>query len=71
MKKSEIMVSMPMNSYEELLEYKKQYEDLVAEIRKCFDTTQEIITFDTNKSFVLSKKYLLPRFQDKTIIKTE
>lgn len=71
MKKSEIMVSMPMNSYEELLEYKKQYEDLVAEIRKCFDTTQEIITFDTNKSFVLSKKHLLPRFQDKTIIKTE
>lgn len=71
MKKSEIMVSMPMTTYDELLLYKTKYNDLISNIQKCFDTTQNIITFDTNKSLSLSKEFLQTRFQDRNIIKTE
>ena len=76
MKKSEIMVSMPMPSYEELINYKKEYQDIVSKMRECFDgvdmfNPQKIINFDVNKAFTLCKSYLPDRFKNANFAKTE
>lgn len=75
MKKSEMMVSMPMNSYEELLAFKKEYTDLCNKIRACFNfdyfATENRIDFDTNKALELGKGYLPNRCKIANIIKTE
>ena len=75
MKKSEIMVSMPMSTYDELLAYKKQYEKLINDIRGCFNfdyfATENRIDFDTNKALELGKDYLPNRCKIANIIKTE
>ena len=75
MKKSEMLVSMPMNTYEELLAYKKQYEELCNKIRDCFNydylVSENRIDFDVNKALKLSKEYLPNRCKIANIIKTE
>ena len=72
MKKSEIMVSMPMTTYEELMNFKNEYTNLCSKIRLCFDcSNQNIIAFDTNKAFDLCKKYLPDRYNQANFIKTE
>ena len=61
MKKSEIMVSMPMTTFEELSSYKDRFFDLLNEIKDCYDTTlfdnymDTIISLDVKKLIKLSK----------------
>ena len=38
-KKSTIEVSMPLLTYEELIDYKQKYEELRKQIESCFDCT--------------------------------
>ena len=75
MKKSEIMVSMPMTTYEELLAFKKEYENLCNKIRGCFNfdyfATEDRIDFDTNKALNLGREFLPNRCKIANIIKTE
>lgn len=75
MKKSEIMVSMPMTTYEELLSYKENMQKLTDNILACFNyefaVTENRLEFDTNKALKLAKHLLPVRFQNKSIIKTE
>ena len=75
MKKSEIMVSMPMNTYEELLAFKKEYTDLCNKIRSCFNfdylVTENRIDFNVNKALELAKEHLPNRCKIANIIKTE
>lgn len=75
MKKSELTVSMSMLTYEELLTYKNNYEALVKNINECFDYNifdlKNYISFDTNKALLLCKNFLPPRYQEKSIVKTE
>ena len=75
MKKSEIMVSMPMSTYDELLAYKKEYEKLINDIRGCFNydyfATENRIDFNVNQALELSKEFLSNRYKIANIIKTE
>ena len=64
MKKSEIMVSMPMTAFEELEQYKKKYQELQDELKSCFNTQlvdtsiSNSIDFDVKKVLNLAKKAL-------------
>lgn len=64
MKKSEIMVSMPMTTFEELQTYKNKLQELHDELKSCFDTTafdvdnQTFINFDVKKALNIAKKTL-------------
>jgi len=76
MKKSEIMVSMPMSTYDELVNYKKEYESIVSKMRECFDNlsileSQKVINFDVNKAFCLCKSFLPDRYKNANFNKTE
>lgn len=75
MKKSEIMVSMPMTTYEELIQFKQQYFDLIDEIKTCFKmdyfNKENTIAFDTNDALRLCKGFLPDRYKNANFIKTE
>ena len=64
MKKSEITVSMPMTTFEELEQYKKKYQELQDELKSCFNTQlvdtsiSNSIDFDVKKALNLAKKTL-------------
>lgn len=68
MKKSEIMVSMPMTTFEELEQYKKKLQELQDELRSCFDTTaydvgnETSINFDVKKALNLAKNTLSAKY---------
>lgn len=69
MKKSEITVSMPMTTFEELNSYKDKYYELLNEIRNCYDTklfdnnVDTIISLDVKKLIKLSKSKLNIKYQ--------
>lgn len=75
MKKSEMQVSMPMTSYEELLSWKERYNGLVGNIMLCFNfdfaETENRIDFDVNKALELCREYLPFKFKNVNVIKTE
>ena len=64
MKKSEIMVSMPMTTYEELESYKNKFENLTNELKSCIDTqpydsgVSNMLNFDVGKALEICKKTL-------------
>lgn len=70
MKKSEITVSMPMTTYEELSLYKDKFYKLLDEIRNCYDTrlfdnnADTIISLDVKKLIKLSKSKLNMKYQN-------
>lgn len=69
MKKSEITVSMPMTTFEELNSYKDKFYELLNDIRNCYDTKlfdnniDTIISLDVKKLIKLSKSKLNIRYQ--------
>lgn len=69
MKKSEITVSMPMTTFEELNCYKDKFYELLNEIRNCYDTKlfdnnmDTIISLDVKKLIKLSKSKLNIKYQ--------
>lgn len=75
MKKSEIHVSMPMTSYEEMLLWKDKYNALVGDIVKCFNLdfaeTENRIDFNVNLALELCREYLPFKFKNASIVKTE
>ena len=68
MKKSEIMVSMPMTTFEELEQYKIRLQELQNELNSCFDTTafdvgnETSINFDVKKALNIAKKSLSSKY---------
>lgn len=75
MKKSEIMVSMPMTTYEELLSYKESLAKLKTEVLASFNysfaVSENRLEFNTNDALVVAKSLLPIRYKEMTIIKTE
>lgn len=69
MKKSEITVSMPMTTFEELNLYKDKFYELLNDIKNCYDTKlfdnniDTIISLDVKKLIKLSKSKLNIRYQ--------
>lgn len=69
MKKSEITVSMPMTTFEELNSYKDKFYELLNDIRNCYDTKlfdnnmDTIISLDVKKLIKLSKSKLNIKYQ--------
>lgn len=53
MKKSEMMVTMPMSAYEELMKYKGMYEGLTKDLADCFDKVE--LNGGTNVYFFVGK----------------
>ena len=64
MKKSEITVTMPISSYEELINIKTEYENLVKNISECYDTSlfkmnsAESVRFDYKKAESFLRKFI-------------
>lgn len=73
MKKSEINVSMPMTTYEELMNFRTLYTELCSKIRLCFTigSNEAIISFDTTKALNLCKKFLPDRYNNANFNKIE
>lgn len=71
MKKSEINVSMPMTTYEELMNFRTLYTELCSKIRLCFTIGSNIISFDTTKAFNLCKEFLPDRYNNANFNKIE
>ena len=69
MKKSEITVSMPMTSYEELIYYKNIYHQLVKKLADCYDTNlfdsniEKNIQFNFRKCEKITKEFISSRYQ--------
>ena len=70
MKKSEIMVSMPMTTYEELESYKNKFENLTNELKSCIDTqlydlgVSTTLNFDVSKALEICKKTLSIKYSN-------
>ena len=70
MKKSEIMVSMPMTTYEELELYKNKFENLTNELKSCIDTqlydlgVSTTLNFDVSKALEICKKTLSIKYSN-------
>lgn len=68
MKQSEIIVSLPMTSYNELNNYKEKYYSLVDELKSCLDTrlvdskVSQEIHLDLKKMIDISKKYISTKY---------
>ena len=64
MKKSELTVTMPMTSFEELEMYKTKYFELLDELKSCFNTqlvdskVANCINFETSKALKIAEKAL-------------
>lgn len=71
MKKSEITVSMPLTTFQELNAIKENYETLLQSLIKCFDLKGDPAEFNALGAFVLSKKLLPGRHQDRNFIIVE
>lgn len=74
MKKSEYTVTMPILDYEQFCEYKKKYEQLVKDLRDCYDTKthdkfpNEPIRLDVDKTNIVCKKLLGMSYEDVSIV---
>ena len=70
MKKSEITVSMPMTSYEELIYFKNIYHQLVKKLTDCYNTNlfdnnvEKNIQFDFRKCEKITKEFISSKYQD-------
>ena len=70
MKKSEILVSMPMTTYEELELYKNKFENITNELKSCIDTqpyysgVSTMLNFDVSKALEICKKTLSIKYSN-------
>ena len=70
MKKSEMLVSMPMTTYEELELYKNKFENLTNELKSCIDTqlydlgVSTTLNFDVSKALEICKKTLSIKYSN-------
>ena len=70
MKKSEILVSMPMTTYEELELYKNKFENITNELKSCIDTqpydsgVSTMLNFDVSKALENCKKTLSIKYSN-------
>ena len=70
MKKSEILVSMPMTTYEELELYKNKFENLTNDLKSCIDTqlydlgVSTTLNFDVSKALEICKKTLSIKYSN-------
>lgn len=67
MKKSDITITMPLLTFEELEVYKKKYNDLCESLKSCFNTSSvdyDCITFDVNKVMLIAKQMLPLKYKD-------
>ena len=70
MKKSEILVSMPMTTYEELELYKNKFENLTKDLKSCIDTqlydlgVSTTLNFDVSKALEICKKTLSIKYSN-------
>ena len=70
MKKSEILVSMPMTTYDELELYKNKFENITNELKSCIDTqpydsgVSTMINFDVSKALEICKKTLSIKYSN-------
>ena len=70
MKKSEIMVSMPMITSEELESHKNKFENLTNELKSCIDTqpydsrVSTMLNFDVSKALEICKKTLSIKYSN-------
>ena len=70
MKKSEILVSMPMTTYEELELYKNKFENITNELKSCIDTqpydsgVSTMLDFDVSKALEICKKTLSIKYSN-------
>jgi hypothetical protein len=64
MKKSEITVTMPINTYDELIVIKTKYETLIKQFINCYDTNNfkinpaELVRFDGVKAESIMHEFL-------------
>ena len=69
MKKSEVIISMPMTAYEEFSLYRDKYYELLGEIKGCFDTKlldtncDNIINVDVKELIRLSQSKLNVKYR--------
>ena len=70
MKKSEILVSMPMTTYDELELYKNKFENITNELKSCIDTqpydsgVSTMLNFDVSKALEICKKTLSIKYSN-------
>ena len=70
MKKSEILVSMPMTTYDELELYKNKFEKITNELKSCIDTqpydsgVSTMLNFDVSKALEICKKTLSIKYSN-------
>ena len=70
MKKSEILVSMPMTTYDELELYKNKFENITNELKSCIDTqpydsgVSTMLNFDVGKALEICKKTLSIKYSN-------
>ena len=64
MKKSEMSITMPLTTYEEFMQIKTKYENLIKKLLECYDTVNfkinpaESIRFDVGKVVKITKEFL-------------
>jgi len=75
MRQSEHKVSIPYLDYKELLDFRDKYNQLISDIRSCFDTSlhdidkQEPIHFRADVAIKnLGRKYLANKYKDSVIL---
>ena len=70
MKKSEILVSMPMTTYEELELYKNKFENITNELKSCIDTqpydsgVSTMLNFNVDEALEICKKTLSIKYSN-------
>ena len=73
MKKMNCSVTMPLIDFEQLQNYKTNYDKLVSELKDCFDTGRfsidGTIRFDDNKALKIAEKFLNIKYKKAIINK--
>lgn len=70
MKKSDMTVSMPMTSYEELICFKNKYYQLLAELAECYNTNlfdnnvEKNIHFNFRKCEKIAKEFISSKYRN-------
>jgi len=73
MKKSEMSITMPLTTYEEFMQIKTKYENLIEKLLECYDTINfkinpaESIRFDIEKAIKITKEFLPYSYMDAKI----
>lgn len=75
MRQSEHKITMPYLDYKELIRAREERDEMISEIRSCFDTSlhdidaQEPIRFKTDEAIkILGRKYLSNKYKDCAIL---